>query len=553
MRWSLPLSSLRGRLLAGFVLVILITLLSAGSAVLWLIQGYQRRLAVDRLGEVSVAASLLARQLEARDAKPEEIGVLLAHQLIPQGLSHVRVLVVDAQGRVVAEQAASSGPLELVFTGKQVEVPAGLERSRPEGGPSTFFRARTLVWTDAEGPGRQFIFVATPPSVGPVGPVGHVAPPGMGVEPRVEPRIEPRPERPERGEPRGDAMDRFLGRSGIYRIVLAVPEANLGAAWRELAPSLAYGAIVGIALAALVAYWLSRSITHPLRQITLAAQRIARGELKQSIPVRGRDEVAHLAIAFNSMSHEVEQSHRALRDFLANASHELRTPLTSIQGFSQALLDGALTGPDGALEAGQIIHEEANRMRGLVEDLLYLSRVESQDAPEVRIPIDVAALIRESSRRLQYVAEQRGLHMAITLPALPAVVGDPDELDRLFGNLLDNAGKYTPKGGQITVDGSHNGGQIEIAITNTGAVIAEDDLPHIFERFYRVDKSRARGVEGSGLGLAIAKEVTERHGGRIAAESTVSTGTSFTVILPAVSAVESVTATASLEVSPATA
>jgi two-component system sensor histidine kinase VicK len=258
----------------------------------------------------------------------------------------------------------------------------------------------------------------------------------------------------------------------------------------------------------------------------------------------------------------VERSHRALREFLANASHELRTPLTSIQGFSQALVDGTLTGSEGASQAGEIINEEANRMRRLVEDLLYLSRVESQDVPVVQKEVDVAVLLREAQRRLQHVAEQRDLRLDVRVGELLPVVGDEDQLDRVFGNLLDNAGKYTPTGGSIAIvasqvaageDGTATHAaagaagpalvaagtaapSIRVTVHNSGASIPAEDLPRVFERFYRVDKSRAREVEGSGLGLAIAREVVERHGGSISVHSSPEDGTSFTVVLPAATA-----------------
>ncbi|HXI18773.1 MAG TPA: HAMP domain-containing sensor histidine kinase [Chloroflexota bacterium] len=483
--------SLRGRLLAGFVLV---TLFTAGSAIVWIVQDYQRSLAIDRLGEVAAAAAFVGRQLETRDARPDEISSLIAGQLLPAKVGNVRVLIVDAQRRVASEHPEPSGPLEPSFAGREIDTPSepGARRQLGQPGREALPRGRATAWTDSTAfPGRPYTFISAPP------------PP-----------------------------DRFSARPAQYRVVLAVPERDLGAAWRELIPSLAFAALVAVGVAAIAAVWLARSITRPLRQITNAAQAIARGDLRQTIPVRGRDEVAQLAVSFNSMSLEVERSHRALREFLANASHELRTPLTSIQGFSQALVDGAV-GPDGAADAGQIINDEADRMRRLVEDLLYLSRVEAQEVSERREAVDVALLIREASRRLQLVAEQRELDVDVQLGTLPAATGDPDQLDRVFGNLLDNAGKYTPPGGKISLRSESTPGVVRVTVHNTGAGIPVEDLTHVFDRFYRVDKSRSRDVEGSGLGLAIAREVVERHGGTIDVTSSVEAGTAFTVTLPA--------------------
>jgi signal transduction histidine kinase len=526
--WRVPLlwfrfGSLHARLLAAFVLVILATLLSAGSAVVWLVQDYQSRLAVDRLGDMAMAAAAIERQLEQREAQPDEIGAVLANQLGPVQIQQMRILLLDAQGRVLVERPTAPGTLDPIFIGRRLEVPPSTDRA-PDRAPSAsgasggsgqrFFRSRATVWSEAsEFRERPFLFI-TAPLPGGLAPQGPA--PGTAT-----------------AESGPNAVDRLIGKRPVYRVVLAIPQRNLALVWRELAPSLGLAALFAVPVSVAVALWLSRSITRPLRQITRAAEGIARGELRQTIPVRGRDEVAHLAQAFNIMSREVEGSHKALRDFLANASHELRTPLTSIQGFSQALLDRTLHGEAGAVEAGQIINEEAERMRRLVEDLLYLSRVEAREVPASRGLVDVSSLLREASRRVQLVAEQRRLELSLLLPELPPVEGDADELDRLFGNLLENAGKYTPEGGRIGVDARLEAGQVRVAVHNSGSFIPPEDLPFVFDRFYRVDKSRARDVDGSGLGLAIAREVAQRHGGTIAVFSDQVAGTTFLVALPA--------------------
>jgi signal transduction histidine kinase len=511
--------SLRGRLLAGFALVIVVSLFTAGSAVVWLVQNYQRRLAVDRLAEVAMSAALAGRQLEAAEAQPDEIASMVSSRVIPEsGVGRVRVLVLDTQSRVVADQPGPAGPFDPTFMGRRLDLPGEPAVQAAPGQRQDPRRAPIVAWADADVPGRPYLIITSPAAaavfVPQLGPGGR---PGQG--------------QPRQGQ--GDSLDRLVTRAPAYRVVLAVPERDLAAAWRELIPSLTFALAVAVAVAVVVAIWLARSIALPLRQITRAAQGMARGNLRQTIPVHGHDEVAQLAASFNTMSQEVERSHRALREFLANASHELRTPLTSIQGFSQALLEGAMPGAEGPVEAGKIINEEAERMRHLVEDLLYLSRVESAEVPVAREPVDVAVLLRESARRLQLVADQRDLTVTLDLAPLPAVPGDATQLDRVFGNLIDNAGKYTPAGGKIAVTARAVSETVTVTVNNTGAVIPAQDLPRIFDRFYRVDKSRARDVEGSGLGLAIAKEVVERHGGTIAVASDFETGTTFTVSLPA--------------------
>jgi signal transduction histidine kinase len=536
------------------------------------VQDYQNRLAVERLSEVAMAASFAGRQLEAREARPDEIGSIIASQLIPANVGHVRVLVVDGQGRIHAEQPPPSTARDLTFSGRRIDLPVPGEPA-PRGTSTLRLRTRATVWTDeSDRPGRQFIFVTAPIQAQPVQsaqPAQSAQPPQPGAAVGAPGTLVGRQGS---SDGRGDSIDRFTPRQAAYRVVLAVPEGDLRAAWRELIPSLALALGASVLASVAVAFWLSRSITRPLRQITRAAQDIARGRFRQSIPVRGRDEVAQLAASFNTMSEEVERSHRALREFLANASHELRTPLTSIQGFSQALVDGTLTGAAGASQAGEIINEEANRMRRLVEDLLYLSRVESQDVPAIQEEVDLAALVREGLRRVQHAAEQRALRFDARVGELPPVIGDADQLDRVFGNLLDNAVKYTPEGSTITVSAAAaaastpasgggasataappSGGVIRVAVHNSGTAIPEEDLPHIFERFYRVDKSRAREVEGSGLGLAIAREVVERHGGAIEVRSTADDGTTFVVTLPAAGAAAPARAAGTPRLQPASA
>jgi signal transduction histidine kinase len=232
------------------------------------------------------------------------------------------------------------------------------------------------------------------------------------------------------------------------------------------------------------------------------------------------------------MADEVRRSQASLRNFVADASHELRTPLTSIQGFSAALLDGALPGEEGAMRAGAIISEEAARMRNLVEDLLYLSKVEAVRGEPRRDPVGLDGIAQEAVRRLGHLAEARAQDMRATVGPVPQFVGDPSQIDLLVSNLIENAIKHAPEGATVSIDvGTRrvsSGESVYVRVHNTGTVIPPDDLPFIFERFYRVDKSRSRQTDGSGLGLAIAREVARRHGGDIEVASSDDEGTTFT-------------------------
>lgn len=319
-----------------------------------------------------------------------------------------------------------------------------------------------------------------------------------------------------------------------YVVILAVPQADVAGAWFELIPSLGVAAAVSLVVSVLVALFLTRSIARPLVQMTRASEEMARGRYDQSIPVRGRDEVGRLAIAFNDMAQQVSTSDRTLRDFLANVSHELKTPLTSIQGFSQAMLDGTVLGADDYQRAAGIINDEANRMRGLVEELLTLSKIESGQIAMGEDQVDLDHLLREAARRAEWQAESTGVRVALESRPGAFVRGDAHWLAQAFSNLLDNALRHTPAPGVVTVRAQARAepAEVVVAVHNTGSYIPADDLPRVFERFFQVDRSRAGRFGGSGLGLAIVHEIVQAHGGTVEADSGRNSGTTFTVRLP---------------------
>jgi signal transduction histidine kinase len=295
---------------------------------------------------------------------------------------------------------------------------------------------------------------------------------------------------------------------------------------------------VGSLLAAFVlAALIASSVSRPLRRVVGAAHAVAEGDYTQQVPERGPREVRELAEAFNHMAGQVQQSHQMQRDFLANVSHELKTPLTSIQGFSQAILDGAAAEPT---RAARVIYDEAGRLHRLVEDLLDLARIESGQTPLRREYVDLQALLDGILEGFALRAGEKSVTLTHQLADLPRLTGDNDRLAQVFTNLVDNALTHTPSGGQVEVHARltpRPGGDqpgVEIVVKDTGPGIPPEDLSRIFERFYQVDKSRSRARRaGSGLGLAIAKEIVEAHGGLIRAESDAGQGATFIVWLPA--------------------
>jgi signal transduction histidine kinase len=270
---------------------------------------------------------------------------------------------------------------------------------------------------------------------------------------------------------------------------------------------------------------------------------MAEGDYDQQLPLSGPAEVQELAASFNRMARQVKSGRQAQRDFVANVSHDLKTPLTSIQGFSQAILDGTAADPEAARRAAGIIHDEAGRMRRMADDLLLLARMDAGELQLDRQAVDLVPLLASCVTRLEPRAQDGGIALNLDTPpsGLPPITGDGDRLVQLFTNLLDNALKHTPAGGRVTVTASASGDQVVVAVADTGPGIPADELARVFERFYQVDKSRARTqAPGVGLGLAICKELAEAHGGRIAAESVVGVGTKFSVTLPTADAAPTV-------------
>jgi len=496
--------SIRTKLVLSYALIVVLCLLLAGLGAIVLINRYQRDAALSRYRVTAGAVTQQVQSLMTLRFGLPQIAARVSEQITPLGL---RALLIDKDGVVLADTSQ-----ERPLTGKTLPVPLEELVATPRGG--VLFRR----YRDADG--QDSVLIISPLQPPPAGAVASSVIPS--------------------------------------HVVVAIPERELTPAWRELLRPLFLAGLIALVLSVIVSVLLSRSITRPIVAMTDASVRMAEGDYEQVVRVRGRDEVARLADSFNRMAREVQRSRQSQRDLIANVSHDLKTPLTSMQGFSQAMLEGAIHDQEGYRRAAQIIKEEAEGMGELIERLLDLARFDAGEVIQEQVAIGPAELIERTAAKFAPVANEEGLALTYSLPqGLPTVMGDKARLEQALSNLIDNAIRYTPDGGRIDVKATalrsrggrtqpelpcgllsqalDDGRWLAISVEDSGRGIAEQDLPRIFERFYRADKSRGSS-KGAGLGLAIAKEIVEAHGGTIGVTSQLGRGSCFAILLPAVEA-----------------
>ena len=468
--------SLRVRLILSFGLLIFLSLFLAGTATVYLLRDQQARNAREKVGLLAEPVALRAALLEAESGgrQPGEI-----QQILSMEYPGVRILLIDRLGRVVGDSEGSLVGQTLAQITEANDNSSGIDELR--------YQMQHLK----DGPEDLLLFYWTP---------------------------------------RGPIVERF---SPTYRALVVVQESDVQQAWRDLLPRLFLAGGIACFLGVVAAGLLARSISQPLRQITSASEEMARGRYDQQIPSYGTEEVSRLASAFNDMAQQVSRSDRTLRDFLANVSHELKTPLTSVQGFSQAMVDGSLSRPEDFAEAGRIINDEAMRMRGLVDDLLYLTQVERGEFTMQLDDISPTELLVATRERFERRASQSGVDLRLEAGETPSLRADGRRLEQALANIVDNAVRHTPSGGTVTLTSKTNNGHVELSVHNTGSIIAGEALPHVFDRFFQSDPDGARADANMGLGLAITKEIVEAHGGDVTVQSSEEQGTEFLIKMPA--------------------
>ncbi len=294
----------------------------------------------------------------------------------------------------------------------------------------------------------------------------------------------------------------------------------------------------GIAMS--LGYYLSTAITEDLRRIALSARHIARGRLGTRVRISGRDEVADLGRSFNEMAAQLEDAAQRQieldtlrRDLIAWIGHDLRTPLASIRAMAEALADGVVSEPQKVERYLSTMERDIQTLSALIDGLFEMAQVDAGGLELELAPVAVEEFIEGTVARFAERARTAEITLtSSTSDGLGVAPLDRQKMGRVMDNLLDNALRHTPAGGRVEIDASQEDDRLVISISDTGSGISEADLAHVFDRFYRTEKSRSRATGGSGLGLAIAKGIVEAHGGRIEAHSVPGHGSRFTLSLP---------------------
>ena len=472
-------SSLRFRVLASFALIVSLSLFLAGAGSVWLIRHQQAEAAERGIGRLVDVLNNEWRDMQMRGLQPEQVAGGLTDYSRYFG---VRILLLDGDQRVTLDTNSNDPAV-----GEQITEAA--RGPAPASGPGEPYQSRRIKLQGRD----VFMFTST-----------------------RQPATSALTERP----------------TGNNSLILTVPADDVTSAWARLLPRLLFAGGLAALFAAIMGTLLVNRITKPILQMTRASEAMAEGDYSQRVEVAPDedDEVAHLGRAFNQMALQVDRSSRAMRQLLANVSHDLKTPLTSIQGYSQAMVDGVIE-PDELAGAAEIVHQEAERMRSLVEDLLYLSQLEAGQSQLNLELLDLDAAVAATANRFRFQAEVAYVEVALELNG-GTVMADERRIEQVLANLLDNAIRFAPAGTKVSLTTAREDGHATVTVHNWGDPIPPADLPNIFDRFYQVDEARTRRGH-SGLGLSIVRELVQAHGGDVTARSSAEAGTSFTVQLPA--------------------
>ncbi len=341
------------------------------------------------------------------------------------------------------------------------------------------------------------------------------------------------------------AIDSFTGRMRQYRGGEGVPGIGRGnprgigvldpvladAFQGAINDALLVAGLVAVIVAVLVSLFVTGRITGPVRRMSMVSRRIATGKYGERVIIKSRDELGELAGNFNQMAEALEETERRRLELIGDVAHELRTPIATLEGYLEGLLDGVIESNERTWVK---LHDEAGRLRRLVDDLQELSRAEAGQVSLNLAPVDPAEIVRVALDRISLDYSEKGLELKTEIPQnLPSVKADYDRAIQVLTNLLTNALRYTPTPGKVSLTVQLGSQGVEYTVSDTGLGIAPENLPHLFERFYRVDKSRSRIMGGSGIGLTISKALVEGMGGTIRVSSPgLGNGSTFSFTLP---------------------
>lgn len=293
--------------------------------------------------------------------------------------------------------------------------------------------------------------------------------------------------------------------------------------------SITVAAVLSILAAVILTAIYSRRTLKPIQELTSAAEKISRGELDQEVRVKSRDEVGKLASAFNSMAEDLKEQERLRKDMVSDVAHELRSPLTKTHGYLEAIKEGRMEAKPRVIDS---LYKNSELLKKLVDDLHDLARAEAGKLDLEKQPILLRDIVKRAIESVRVKLEEKGIDLKVD-PGEDALLDvDPDRVHQVFQNLIDNAVIHVEEGGHIRITTELEDGYVRVSVSDDGEGIPEKDLPHIFNRFYRVDSSRSRSSGGTGLGLTIAKELVEAHGGEIEVSSERGQGATFSFTLP---------------------
>jgi signal transduction histidine kinase len=469
--------TLQGKLIIAGVLLVIGSLILASGVFVFLTHGKEKQRALDHMTATApqIHGEFLRHVLDGDSESQLQEYVREAAQE-----NDIRIIMFDYSGLVVEDTGGN-------LLNQQLQLPPESSSLGPReaGAPS-----ETWHTTDSSGAGLTLVAPFPALSLG-------------GQRVQVSSGDQPAPSGPDAGTV-----------IPAYRIAMAVSENTIARAWLDLLPWLALAAIIAMPFAVGSAIVVARNITRPLSKLTVAADQMAQGRFDIDVPARRHDEVGQLSRAFSTMATNVGETHMQMRALVANVSHDMRTPLTSILGFAQALRGGVVKGEEESKHAGDVIYDEVTKLSERLNDLLLLSEIEAGQALLQREDVDLNALVASAMERVGRFDER---NITISHEFGPDVHAQADrtKLERVVENLLDNARKFTPPGGEVRIRTSTEDGKACVELANTVSDFDPEELPKLFERFYRRDLARSGRVAGSGLGLPIARDLTELHGGTL--------------------------------------